>query len=57
MEQMQAKECEADKVNIVVSRDLKKMMCNRIEILRIAGDKPEPDEIEIEKMKHQVSKN
>jgi hypothetical protein len=57
MEQMKPEQRETCKIYIIVCRDLKKVMSERIEIFRIPGNKPQLDEVEVKKMQDKKDKN
>ena len=50
-------EGKTGKVNVIVCRNFNRALRYRIKILRIALYKSKPDEIKIEKMKNEKSKN
>jgi len=57
MEKMKPEQGETCKIYVIVCRDLKKVMGKRIEIFRIPGNKPKPDEVEVKKMEDKKDKN
>ena len=54
---MKPEKSETGKVNIIVCRDLEKVMCHGIKIFRITFNKSQLNKIEIEEMEYQEDKN
>jgi hypothetical protein len=57
MKKVKTEKCKTSKVNIIVRRDLKKVMSYRIKIFRIPFNYSEFNEIKIEEMQDQKSED
>jgi hypothetical protein len=57
MVEMKSQQKEAGKINIIVSRDLKKIVRQSIKVFRITCNQPKLDKVEIEEMQDKKCEN